>query len=157
MAIYPSTLPRPQKDSYSIEQEGGVIKTQMTSGLARHRRVSANPPSKISVKWLFGEVEYAIFEAWFLYEAKMGAEWFDVELLGGQGITTHQTRFPENSYKAVFNKEVNKWAVSAVLEVLNRPTFTRGALSLYLNYGVEDIRQTTDLVNQTTDNFFNTI
>jgi len=157
MVTYPKTLPLPQKDGYGINQKGGIIKTQMTSGLARHRMISANPPTEIPVKWRFTRADFGIFEAWYLYEAKTSVAWFDIELLSGLGLVLHKARFTDDGYKSTLNSQSNMFEVSATLEVLNRPTLSEGSLRLLLNYGIEDLTQTGELIATTTGDFFNKI
>lgn len=155
MAVYPKTLPLPSKEGYGINPKSGVKKTQMTSGIARHRRTTKNAPIQVTVLWKFTRAQYEIFNAWWEFEAKAGAEWFEIDLLNGQGITKHRARFTEEAYKVTLNAETNKLHVSSTLEILDRTSLTPGSLKLLLNYGLEDIVNTANLIEKTTKNFFN--
>ncbi|PUE54671.1 hypothetical protein B9Z36_13285 [Limnohabitans sp. Rim8] len=122
----------------------------MESGAARARRRFTQTPAKVSVRWNLRPLTYAIFEAWFKHEAKEGAEWFDIELLGGIGMATHQARFTK-AYQAKLVRK-NQWEVTGELEIRNRPTLTQGALGILLDSELEDLQQSADnfdiLINQ---------
>jgi hypothetical protein len=122
----------------------------MESGAARARRRFTQTPAKVSVRWNLRPLTYAIFEAWFKHEAREGAEWFDIELLGGIGMATHQARFTK-AYQAKLVRK-NQWEVTGELEIRNRPTLTQGALGILLDSELEDLQRSADnfdiLVNQ---------
>jgi hypothetical protein len=122
----------------------------MESGAARARRRFTQTPAKVVVRWNLRPLTYAIFEAWFKHEAKEGAEWFDIELLGGIGMATHQARFTK-AYQAKLVRK-NQWEVTGELEIRNRPTLTQGALGILLDSELEDLQRSADnfdiLVNQ---------
>jgi hypothetical protein len=122
----------------------------MESGAARARRRFTQTPAKVAVRWNLRPLTYAIFEAWFKHEAKEGAEWFDIELLGGIGMATHQARFTK-AYQAKLVRK-NQWEVTGELEIRNRPTLTQGALGILLDSELEDLQRSADnfdiLVNQ---------
>jgi hypothetical protein len=122
----------------------------MESGAARARRRFTQTPAKVAVRWNLRPLTYAIFEAWFKHEAKEGAEWFDIELLGGIGMATHQARFTK-AYQAKLVRK-NQWEVTGELEIRNRPTLTQGALGILLDSELEDLQHSADnfdiLLNQ---------
>jgi len=37
--------------------------------------------------------QFALFESWYRWHAKEGAEWFAMDLLGGMGTLPHEVRF----------------------------------------------------------------
>lgn len=155
MATYPATLPLAQKEGYVITPTSGVLKTAMTSGTARQRRIIERPPTNISVKWIYSIAEFAVFEAWYLHEAKMGAEWFEIDLLAGLGLVKHTARFTDEGYKAPFNKRSNKFEVTAVLETELRPVLSKGSLALTLIYGIEDLNKAASRLKTCVHNTFN--
>jgi len=157
MPKFPENLPLPQKDGYKLKPQSGVKKTEMTSGLPRLRLITRNAPTNIPVVWHFTEWEFGLFEAWYLYEAKEGAAWFDIKLRGGLGLTEHKARFMGESYEASLDKQMNKWIVTTTLQVLVMPRLSVGGYQLLTNYGIEDIKQAEELMTRTTNNFFNKI
>jgi len=154
MAVYPAILPPPKKSGYGIKPKSGVIKTEMTSGPARQRRITARPPTDIRVVWSFTQEELGVFEAWYLHKAKMGAEWFYISLLSGLGLVTHKARFTDESYEAKPNPETNKFDVSATLETQVRPVLSPGALDLTLIYGIQDINNAASRLKTCVHNAF---
>jgi hypothetical protein len=57
-----------------------------------------------------------------------GAQWFEIELLSGIGLSPHQARFTRAYQARLANG--NLWEVSAELELRNRPMLTRDALGV---------------------------
>ena len=80
---FPDLLPLPLVEEYSITPNEAIIRTQMESGTARQRRRFDSVPSRIIVKWFMNASQFSLFEAWYKYHAKEGAEWFVIPLLGG--------------------------------------------------------------------------
>ena len=80
---FPKRLPYPTVEGYSIRPDEAIIRTDMEAGPARQRRRYTQTPSKIAVKWIMSPEQFCLFEAWYKYYAKEGAEWFVITLLGG--------------------------------------------------------------------------
>lgn len=157
MAVFPSFLPLPTKSDYSLKRKSGVKKTEMESGIPRLRQISRNAPTEINVVWRFSESEFAIFEGWYLFEAREGASWFDMPLKGGLGLSTHKARFIGDGYSYKIDVNSNKWVVSATLQVLKTPRLSLGGYQLLMNYGFDDVQNSAILVNNTITKFFNDI
>ena len=83
---WPSTLPPPTVEGYGLSPQEAVLRTDMESGPARQRRRFRQTPTRISVRWMFTEFEFALFEAWYKYHADEGGQWFEITLLGGLGL-----------------------------------------------------------------------
>lgn len=94
-ARFPDLLPLPLVEDYSITPNEAIIRTQMESGTARQRRRFDSVPSKITVKWFMNASQFSLFEAWYKYHAKEGAEWFVISLLGGLGLIEQEARFTQ--------------------------------------------------------------
>ena len=94
-ARFPDLLPLPLVEEYSITPNEAIIRTQMESGTARQRRRFDAVPSKITVKWYMNASQFSLFEAWYKYHAKEGAEWFAIKLLGGLGLIEQEARFTQ--------------------------------------------------------------
>ena len=109
----------------------------MEAGLARQRRRFTDVPSSIGVRWLFTRNQFAIFEAWFKLYAKEGAEFFDIDLLGGIGITTHTARFNRQFDAKLFNGLF--WEVTSELEIRERPTLDAEAIEVLLENSPEPL------------------
>jgi hypothetical protein len=113
----------------------------MEAGLARQRRRFTDVPSVISVRWLFTRNQFAVFEAWYKIYAKEGAEFFDIDLLGGIGITTHTARFTRQFDAKLFNGFF--WEVTSQLEIRERPTLDAEAIAIFLENPPEALLATT--------------
>lgn len=136
MTSWPSILPSPLKDGYEIRPQDGILRTEMEAGPARQRREYTQVPTRIPVKWLFTSTEYAVFESWYLHEAKEGSEWFEVELLGGLGLSLHEARLTR-MFQA---KPIGVvWEVTAEFEIRERPVLSREALDLALSENLDGL------------------
>lgn len=127
MAAYPSTLPRPLSSGYSINPSSAVLRTEMEVGAARQRRITSQPPSRISLVWNFTQEEFAIFEAWWHYTVQQGQAWFDMSLANGLGYATQSCRFT-GPYKADHLKGFN-FRVDAEVEVRSLPIMSEATLA----------------------------
>ena len=134
---WPSTLPRPSVQGYGIQPGEAIIRTEMESGLARHRRRFTDVPSEVSVRWLMSQNQFAVFEAWYKIYAEEGASYFDVELLGGVGITSHSARFTRQFSAKLLNNRL--WEVTSSLEIRSRPTLDKNNLDLLLENNVDGL------------------
>lgn len=121
-------LPLPTVEGYSVTPGEALTRTDMESGAARARRRFTQTPARVAVRWNLRPLTYAIFEAWFKFEAMEGAQWFEIELLGGIGLAPHQARFTR-AYQARLASG-NLWEVTAELELRNRAMLTRDALGV---------------------------
>ena len=130
MVTWPTTLPLPTIQGYGVQPGDAVLRTDMEAGLARQRRRFTNSPSAINVQFLMTRNQFAVFEAWYKFEAKEGAEFFDIDLLGGIGLTTHTARFTRQ-FDAKLRNGIF-WDISSELEIRERPTLNAEALELVL-------------------------
>lgn len=119
MATWPTTLPRPTVDAYALTLGDPVARTAIGTGRRQARERFARPGTEIAVRWVFSEVELAVFEAWYRYIARDGAAWFDCELADGQGVVTWGAQFAEK-WRLAAGAGLS-YAVSAKLWVRARP------------------------------------
>ena len=132
---WPSRLPLPTFEGMSVEPQDACLRTEMEAGPARTRRRFTQVPTRIPVRWRFGPVDFATFEAWFRLKLGDGAEWFSIGLLGGIGMVAHEARFVGQSsvpYKAVPSRG-GVWIVTSILEIRERPMLDEGALDIILD------------------------
>lgn len=119
---FPQKLPYPTVDGYVIRPDEAIVRTDMEAGPARQRRRYTQTPSKISVRWIMNREQFALFDAWYKYQAKEGAEWFFITLLGGVGLTEQEARFTQQFEAGLFNGYL--WEISCELEIRDRPTLS---------------------------------
>jgi hypothetical protein len=140
--FWPQTLPLPTVEGYAVQPGDAILRTEMEAGLARQRRRFTDVPSVIAVRWVMTRNQFAVFEAWFKLYAKEGAEFFDIDLLGGIGITTHSARFTRQFDARLFNG--NLWEVTSQLEIRERPTLDLEATEILLENPPEALLATVD-------------
>ena len=119
MATWPTTLPAPMAQGYSIDPIDPVIRTDMEVGAVRARRRTAARQDKVSVAWAFDETQLDTFRDWFDDDATGaagGSAWFYIDLrIGAGGTTTEEARFT-GPFKAAMVSG-GRWQVSATLEI----------------------------------------
>lgn len=116
---YPSTLPKPNIQGYSLTPQQNVIRTDMEAGAARQRRRFTRETTTATVTWLFTIQEMSVFEYWWENLAQHGAAWFTMSIISGKGVQTVNCRFTE-PWKATARPGL--FDVSATLEIENIPT-----------------------------------
>ena len=119
MATFPTTLPKPTVDNYTLKPVDQTVRTDMEVGAARVRRRTAARNDAVSVVWLFSPEEMGEFRTWFddgVTGINGGSSWFDIRLDTGNGSSSVvETRF-KGAWEA--NRLGNGyWKVSAQLEV----------------------------------------
>ena len=114
----------------------------MEAGPARQRRRFTQVPSRISVRWVLRRDQFALFEAWYRWHAKEGGEWFEIELLGGVGLTIHEARFTRQFDARI--RAGRLWEVTSELEIRERPVLTEDALSIALDSDLAALFATID-------------
>lgn len=122
---FPEILPYPTVESYSIRPDEAIIRTDMESGPARQRRRYTQTPSKITVRWIMSPEQFCLFEAWYKYYGKEGAEWFSINLLGGIGLTEQDARFTQQFEASLIAGRL--WQITSELEIRDRPTISEEA------------------------------
>lgn len=141
MAIsFPEHLPYPTVEGYSIRPDEAIIRTEMESGPARQRRRYTQTPSKIGVKWIFSPEQFAVFESWYKYRAREGAEWFNITLLGGLGLTEQEARFTEQFEAGLINGYL--WQITSQLEIRDRPTLSEDAMDIVIDSDFRGLENT---------------
>ena len=127
---WPVALPLPTIDGYGVHPGEAILRTEMEAGPARQRRRFTQVPSRISVRWVMRRDQFALFEAWYRWQAKEGGEWFEIELLGGLGLVIHEARFTRQ-FEARLSS-ATRWEITSELEIRERPVLTAEALEIAL-------------------------
>lgn len=135
-------LPYPTVEGYSIRPDEAIIRTDMESGPARQRRRYTQTPSKISVRWIMNPEQFCLFEAWYKYHAKEGAEWFVITLLGGIGLTEQDARFTQQFEASLIAGRL--WQITSELEIRDRPTITEDAMEIIIDSDFQKLEFTVD-------------
>lgn len=135
--IFPEKLPYPTTEGYAIKPGEAIVRTDMEAGPARQRRRYEQTPSKISVRWVMNREQFSLFEAWYKYHAKEGAEWFYITLFGGLGLLEQEARFTQQFEAKLLNGYL--WEITSELEIRDRPTLSEGALNILLDCDYEKL------------------
>ncbi|MEO5338545.1 MAG: hypothetical protein H7841_16900 [Magnetospirillum sp. WYHS-4] len=128
---WPTTLPLPTVQGYGIRPGEAILRTEMEAGPARQRKRFTQVPSRISVRWLMKREQFALFDAWYKWQAKEGGEWFDIPLLGGMGLVEHEARFTRQFEAKLVGGVL--WEIASELEIRERPTLDKEALGIFLD------------------------
>lgn len=118
MASFPSNLPSPLVDGYAVSPVDQTARTDMEVGSARVRRRTFSTNDKVSLSWVFTDVEYQQFRVWHQSVIAGGASWFDIYLHTGQASPNVEARFV-GPYKVAMVSARLIWKVSADLEIRN--------------------------------------
>lgn len=127
---YPSVLPLPQTTGYGQTPKNNTLRTEMESGNARQRKRFTSSPTEYSATFRFTQDQFAIFEAWYKHQANEGANYFEIELLGGLGLQVQEARFTQQYDAPIISG--NTWEVNTVLEIRERKTLTAEELAVTL-------------------------
>ena len=131
---WPDSLPGASSNRYELKPRGSFRRTEMTSGISRHRRISRNPPTEINMSWDMSISEFALFEAFFVYDLNEGEKWFTMESSSSKGCIVGEYRFVkmEEPYtaKAVTSES---FQVLAVLELRYKDLLDRSDLAALSN------------------------
>jgi hypothetical protein len=137
MIAWPETLPLPTVEGYSIQPGDAILRTEMEAGPARQRRRFTQVPSRVSVRWIMRRDQFALFEAWYRWQAKEGGAWFEIELLGGLGLLTQEARFTRQFQAQLLGGTL--WEIRSELEIRERPVLDEGLLNLLLSEDAQGI------------------
>ena len=129
---WPQTLPLPTVEGYGIQPGEAILRTEMEAGPARQRRRFTQVPSRVSVRWVMRGDQFALFEAWYRWQAKEGGAWFEIELLGGLGLLAQEARFTRQFQAQLLGGSL--WKITSELEIRERPVLTEEAVAVLLVY-----------------------
>ena len=137
MIAWPDTLPLPTVEGYGVQPGDAILRTEMEAGPARQRRRFTQVPSRVSVRWIMRRDQFALFEAWYRWQAKEGGAWFEIELLGGLGLLTQEARFTRQFQAQLLGGTL--WEIRSELEIRERPVLDEGLLNLLLSEDAQGI------------------
>lgn len=153
-------LSLPSIDGYGIEPQEGVARTDMDSGPARQRRRWTTTPTNFPVTFKFTRTELAVFEGWYYNVAQEGAAWFNITLLSGLGLITHEARFKgpykSSPWNAGATANAEWWRVTATLEIRDRPILDAGATAIVLDSDLDALYATIDAFTHLVEHEFPT-
>lgn len=120
-------LPRPQRN-FNFSVSNSTLRTKFDSGRTRQRKRFTKDFRTISVAWSFNDDEFYYFESFVKETLSNGQEWFEMELIQGDGFKTFYVRIVGGVYKATYD-EVMYWNVTATLELEDPAALTAEELA----------------------------
>ena len=78
---YPSDLPRPLQQGYSVKHAPNMLRTAMADGYTRQRLVNQGAPDTANITLLLKAEEYKKFIKWYKSDIRSGADWFIMPML----------------------------------------------------------------------------
>lgn len=118
--VWPNRLPPPDIE-YSYTVQSAFLRTELTSGRARQRRIYRNVPTQVQVQWKIPWADMPDFR-YFVHEIvgnQNGWGFFEALLAFDEHKKKMRARFMDaNSPYDVSNESNVLWIVSAKLEVL---------------------------------------
>lgn len=136
MPAYPATMPYPTQQGYGLAPQSAVARTDMEAGAGRARRRFRSKPTRITLRWLLTEAQFAVFEAWWSLTTLDGTVWCDMPVLNGGGVTSVSSRFT-GPYREALSNILHE--VSAEVEVRSLPQLTAEELEVAAAYALDDI------------------
>lgn len=118
-------LPLPLQDGYRLKPVSPLLRTSMSSGRARQRRLYTSTPTEVSVSWIMDDSQGQIFEAWYRDAIADGASWFNMKLKTPIGVRGYVCRFTD-IYEGPTLEGGRYWRYSATLELWERPLLPPG-------------------------------
>lgn len=130
---WPETLPPPRVEGYSLSPRPSLLRTEMETGAARHRLRSLTAHYQVQAEWRFSQDGFAIFDAWWALNTRMGEQWFVLPLAVPLEVQAVEARF-----LAPWQAELlpaQRWRVAAQLEIRDLQRLTADELAVASVYG----------------------
>ena len=133
LSLWPETLPPPRVEGYSLSPRPSLLRTEMETGAARHRLRSLTAHYQVQAEWRFSEFQFAVFDAWWALNTRLGEQWFVLPLAVPLDVQAVEARF-----LAPWQAELQparRWRVAAQLEIRNLQRLTAEELEAASVYG----------------------
>jgi hypothetical protein len=93
LSVWPETLPPPRVEGYSLSPRPSLLRTEMETGSARHRLRSLTAHYQVQAEWRFSEFQFAVFDAWWALNTRLGEQWFVLPLAVPLDVQAVEARF----------------------------------------------------------------
>lgn len=108
------------QDGFELKPVSPLLRTSLNSGRAIQRRKYLSTPMSATIKFLFDESQYMLFDGFFKYVLVDGVNWFNIQLKTSTGIDNYLCRFTD-IYDSATPTQGRFWQVSAEVELYIRP------------------------------------
>lgn len=149
MENWPDILPAPRVTmSGSMDQT--TITNQMDSGTTRQRKRFTALRRKYKAKWTLNNLQYGMFEIFVRSKISQGADAFSMELpmAGNNSLVAQQVYILGGNYEALPIAGVDKWEVSATLQVDDIVAQDDEVYEFLINLGEPEIAIIFDMTNR---------
>lgn len=131
MEIWPDILPNPQH-GYSIQpSNGGVLRSEFSTGRARQRLVSDVRDDVFVLEWLLQPNQLLIFEHFLVVRCRK-VDWFSGTYHDGAGLKEGALRLVNGRYNVQQLTNANLYRVTANVEVQDRQFDESAVVAAYL-------------------------
>ena len=120
---YPTDLPRPLQQGYTVKHAPNMLRTTMADGYTRQRLVNQGAPDTANITLLLKAEEYKKFIKWYKSDIKSGADWFIMPMLAVDSEVETDLQY---RYVRIQNGQINASLVttSAKARSIYRVTMT---------------------------------
>ena len=133
LSVWPETLPPPRVEGYSLSPRPSLLRTEMETGAARHRLRSLTAHYQVQAEWRFSQDGFAIFDAWWALNTRMGEQWFVLPLAVPLEVQAVEARFLAPWQAELLSAQ--RWRVAAQLEIRDLQRLTADELAVASVYG----------------------
>lgn len=115
-------LPKPVQDSWTLQPKPALARSEDVPGLPRQRQRSRNSTTEAEPRWELDATEAAVFDAFFRWRGRDGAQWFAFPLYQGMGVVETKVRFLGEAEWTP--RAGGRWSVTAAIEIRERQVVT---------------------------------
>lgn len=133
LSVWPETLPPPRVEGYSLSPRPSLLRTEMETGAARHRLRSLSAHYQVQAEWRLSQDGFAIFDAWWALNTRMGEQWFVLPLAVPLEVQAVEARFTAPWQADLLPAQ--RWRVAAQLEIRDLQRLTADELAVASVYG----------------------
>lgn len=97
------TIPKgfqPVVEGYSMDDPGGVLRTEVAGGAARFALDWDRGPQRFTVTLILDASQFGVWQAFYFYSIKKGVVSFTMPLDSGFGVSMHSVNIMPGSYSA---------------------------------------------------------
>lgn len=120
MLKYPTGLPAALKSGQSFQMVDPLVSTPFDSGQTRWDRQFTDTPTVTPIAWIFTNVEFQAFGAWYRDQLRSGAEWFEMPVRSPVGRRLEQCHFA-SGYSGPTPLGYDRWRVDGQLVLRRQP------------------------------------
>jgi len=99
MPTLPSAL-KPVVDGYSMDDPGGVMRTEVTGGFSRYALDFDRGTQRFNITLILDATQFSIWNLFYLHTVKKGSIAFDMPMDSGFGMQAHTVNIIPGSYSA---------------------------------------------------------